>query len=74
MSYLYIGLFLIILYMLYHKQRHYINECMLVEAKNTWVQPWNLSSRHTRNMSYDLRGEVENPYFYTGPFNNSSLI
>lgn len=30
---------------------------------------WNLSTRHTRNMSYDLRGDVPIPYFMNLPFN-----
>lgn len=36
--------------------------------------PWWNSMRHTRNMSYDLRGEIP-PYRYnTGPWWNSELI
>jgi hypothetical protein len=36
--------------------------------------PWWNSMRHTRNMSYDLRGDIP-PYRYnTGPWWNSELI
>jgi hypothetical protein len=72
MSVLYIGLFLIILYMIFYK--NYECECMGVDKIIVFNQPWNMTSRHTRNMSYDIRGDVENPYFETGPWNNSSLI
>ena len=34
--------------------------------------PWNNSTRFTRNMSYDLRGDVYLPPYYTGPWNNST--
>jgi hypothetical protein len=72
MSVLYIGLFLIILYMIFYK--NYECESMDVDKIIVFNQPWNMTSRHTRNMSYDIRGDVENPYFDTGPWNNSSLI
>jgi len=72
MSVLYIGLFLIILYMIFYK--NYECESMDVDKIIVFNQPWNMTSRHTRNMSYDIRGDVENPYFETGPWNNSSLI
>jgi hypothetical protein len=76
MSVLYIGLFLIILYMIFYKNYYHLNkcECMGVDKIIVFNQPWNMTSRHTRNMSYDIRGDVENPYFETGPWNNSSLI
>ena len=32
---------------------------------------WNLPSRSTRNMSYDLRGDVPIPYVMNMPFNMS---
>ena len=35
---------------------------------------WNLSSRSTRNMSYDLRGDVPIPYFVNMPFNMSERM
>lgn len=34
--------------------------------------PWWNSTRSTRNMSYDLRGDVPIPRTYVGPWNNSS--
>ena len=74
MSVLYICLFLIILYLIFYKKYYHLNECMDVDRIIVINQPWNMTSRHTRNMSYDIRGEVENPYFNTGPWNNSSLI
>ena len=36
--------------------------------------PWWNSTRFTRNMSYDLRGDIQNPIFYTGPWNRSPII
>jgi hypothetical protein len=36
--------------------------------------PWWNSTRFTRNMSYDLRGDIQNPIFYTGPWNISPII
>jgi len=33
---------------------------------------WNASTRHTRNMSYDLRGDVPIPQHAWFPFNMSS--
>jgi hypothetical protein len=33
---------------------------------------WN-STRHTKNMSYDIRGDIPPFSYYTGPWNNSSL-
>jgi hypothetical protein len=35
---------------------------------------WNSPLRSTRNMSYDLRGDVPIPYMMTGPFNMSSRM
>lgn len=36
--------------------------------------PWWNSTRHTRNMSYDIRGDIHNPIYYTGPWIQSPLI
>jgi hypothetical protein len=36
--------------------------------------PWWNSTRHTRNMSYDLRGDVPITPSYVGPWLNSELI
>lgn len=36
--------------------------------------PWWNSTRRTRNMSYDLRGDVPIVPYYVGPWNNSPLI
>jgi hypothetical protein len=38
------------------------------------LMPWWNSTRHTRNMSYDLRGDVPIIPTYIGPFNSSPLI
>lgn len=38
------------------------------------LMPWWNSTRHTRNMSYDLRGDVPITPSYVGPWNNSDLI
>ena len=39
---------------------------------NYFMYPfWNASTRHTRNMSYDLRGDVPIPPSYVGPWNIS---
>lgn len=42
-------------------------------AYNNLLPMWN-SSRRTRNMSYDLRGDIPIYPFYTGPFYNSPYI
>jgi hypothetical protein len=36
--------------------------------------PWWNSTRHTRNSSWDIRGDVPVPYYYVGPWLNSPLI
>lgn len=36
--------------------------------------PWWNSTRHTRNSSYDLRGDVPIIPSYVGPWNNSDMI
>lgn len=36
--------------------------------------PWWNSTRHTRNSSYDLRGDIPPYHYYTGPWWNSELI
>ena len=33
---------------------------------------WNIPTRHTRGMSYDIRGDVPIPSYDVGPWNNSS--
>ncbi|VBB18909.1 hypothetical protein YASMINEVIRUS_1441 [Yasminevirus sp. GU-2018] len=42
-------------------------------ARNNLLPWWN-STRHTRNMSYDLRGDVPIVPTYVGPWMNSPLI
>jgi len=36
--------------------------------------PWWNSTRHTKNSSWDLRGDVPIPYTYVGPWLNSPLV
>ncbi len=36
--------------------------------------PWWNSTRHTRNMSWDIRGDVPITSYYVGPWHNSPLI
>ena len=36
--------------------------------------PWWNSTRHTRNMSWDIRGDVPQIPYYVGPWMNSPLI
>lgn len=38
------------------------------------LMPWWNSTRNTRNMSYDLRGDVPITPYYVGPWYNSPLI
>lgn len=38
------------------------------------LMPWWNSTRSTRNMSYDLRGDIPIVPSYVGPWNNSPLI
>jgi hypothetical protein len=40
---------------------------------NSWSPWWN-STRHTRNMSYDLRGDIPTSYYPVGPWLNSGLV
>lgn len=47
------------------------NECII---SNIYTQPWWNSTRHTRNMSYDLRGGIQNPIEYTGIWLHSHLL
>ena len=35
---------------------------------------WNNPTRFTRNMSYDIRGDILPFYYFVGPWNNSSLF
>ena len=35
---------------------------------------WNTPLENKRNMSYDLRGDVDIPYYYILPFNMSSTV
>jgi hypothetical protein len=42
-------------------------------ARNNLLPWWN-STRHTRNTSWDIRGDVPIPYYDTGPWWNSPLI
>lgn len=39
-----------------------------------YFQPWWNSTRYTRNMSYDIRGGIQNPIDYTGLWNVSPLL
>lgn len=39
-----------------------------------YFQPWWNSTRHTRNMSYDIRGEIQNPINDIGLFGISPLL
>ncbi len=52
-----------------------------VDAPNTILpyssflwSPWWVSTRYTRNMSWDLRGDVPISPIYTGPFWNSPFL
>ena len=45
-----------------------------IDTYPIYIQPWWNSTRHTRNMSYDLRGDIKNPYWYTGPWSLSPLL
>jgi hypothetical protein len=51
------------------RQVHNVPTEVIEQELLSW---WN-STRHTKNMSYDIRGDIPPFSYYTGPWNNSSL-
>ena len=75
-------LLVIILLVVICRNTTYIKEHIIDEYDNTiisvpiyrYLQPWWNSTRHTHNMSYDIRGDVHNRFSYTGIWNLSPLL
>lgn len=72
---------LIVLYLFvinYNHQSNIENYVMLATDQYTDQYTdfpfWNTQIGSTRNMSYDLRGDVQIPYFMQMPFNMTSIM
>ena len=75
-------LLVVIFFVVLCKNTTHIKEHIIDEYDNTivsvpiyrYIQPWWNSTRHTRNMSYDIRGDAHNPISYMGLWNISPLL
>lgn len=57
-----------------HITDDYYNEYIESPIYTQYIQPWWNSTRYTRNMSYDVRGDIHNPVEYTGIWWLSHLL
>ena len=60
-------------YLLSNEKIEYYNRFAQSNSYNMPYYPWGMSTRSTRGMSYDLRGDPFIPRQYVGPWLNSSL-
>ena len=58
---------------LFYWQEGGIDDQAFIEHMTTIYPFWNTQLGTTKNMSYDIRGDVPIPYTYTGPWNQSTL-
>ena len=69
-----IGLLCLLYLFINKKIEHYLFPYEYRPYNYPIIQPWNMLSPSTRNMSYDLRGDpFPIPYTYTGPWLNSTI-
>lgn len=68
---------LIVLYLFVINYTHQLNTetyAMIATDQYTDFPFWNTQIDSTKNMSYDLRGDVQIPYFMQMPFNMTSIM